>query len=171
MALTKITKQGVGADAVDATKIADDSISEEHLDITAITGQSELAATADDTDVLLVYDTSAGALKKIQRRNITLITPTFTGITPSNANTGDGTGNHTFVITGTNFDSAPVVKFRGNDGSALISSTSRLPDGCWNVSTANSFCPVCGITNSTLYPAFKIVLFTFTIKLCSVGIE
>ena len=124
MALTKITKQGVGADAVDATKIADDSISEEHLDITAITGQSELAATADDTDVLLVYDTSAGALKKIQRSNITLITPTFTGITPSNANTGDGTGNHTFVITGTNFDSAPVVKFRGNDGSALISSTS-----------------------------------------------
>ena len=53
----------------------------------------------------------------------------------------------------------------------LISFTSRLPEGCWNVSTANSFCPVCGITNSTLYPAFKIVLFTFTIKLCSVGIE
>lgn len=42
MALTKITKTGItdasverakiGADAVDATKIADDAISEEHLD-------------------------------------------------------------------------------------------------------------------------------------------
>ena len=55
MALTKITKTGItdasverakiGADAVDATKIADDAISEEHLDATAITGHAELSAS------------------------------------------------------------------------------------------------------------------------------
>lgn len=134
MALTKITKTGIndsaverakiGADAVDATKIADDAISEEHLDKTAITGNVELAATAEDDDVVLIYDTSADAIKKIQRSNLTLQAPTFTSISPSNANSGDGTGNHTFVITGTKFDSAPVVKFRPNDGSALISASS-----------------------------------------------
>ena len=89
MALTKITKTGITNDAVDAdkiadnavesaqikayavnaTKIADDAISEEHLDVTAITGNAELAATAADDDVLLVFDTSANAIKKIQRSN------------------------------------------------------------------------------------------------------
>ena len=136
MALTKITKTGItdasvetaklGADAVDATKIADDAISEEHLDITAVTGNAELSATAADDDVLLVFDTSANAIKKIQRSNLTLQAPTFTSITPSNANTGDGTGNHSLVIAGTKFDSAPVVKFRGNDASLIsASSTTR----------------------------------------------
>ena len=134
MALTKITKTGitdaaverakVGADAIDATKIADDAISEEHLDATAITGHTELAAAAENDDVVLIFDTSASAIKKIQRSNLTLQAPSFSSISPSNANTGDGTGNHTFTITGTKFDSAPVVKFRGNDGSALISATS-----------------------------------------------
>ena len=134
MALTKITKTGItdaavekakiGADAVDATKIADDAISEEHLDVTAITGHTELAAASANDDVVLIFDTSASAIKKIQRSNLTLQAPTFSSISPSNANTGDGTGNHTFTVTGTKFDSSPVVKFRGNDGSALISSTS-----------------------------------------------
>ena len=121
---TSVATAKLAADAVDATKLADDAVSEEHLDVTAVTGHTELAATADADDVLLVYDTSSSSLKKIQRSNLVLQSPTFTSISPSNANTGDGTGNHTFVITGTNFDSAPVVKFRGNDGSALISSTS-----------------------------------------------
>jgi hypothetical protein len=51
MALTKITKSGITnsavdnnkieADAVDATKIADNAISEEHLDATVFTGNTE----------------------------------------------------------------------------------------------------------------------------------
>ena len=36
----------------------------------AITGQTELAEQANDADVLLIYDTSAGQVKKIQKSNI-----------------------------------------------------------------------------------------------------
>ena len=79
MALTKITKTGitdaavesakVGADAIDATKIADDAISEEHLDNTAITGFSE-ETSVQSTDQILVYDQSSGTIKKISQTNI-----------------------------------------------------------------------------------------------------
>ena len=123
---TAVSNAKLGADAVDATKIADDAVSEEHLDVTAITGHTELAATAEADDVVLIFDTSASAIKKIQRSNLTLQAPTFSSISPSNANSGDGTGNHTLVITGTKFDSAPTVKFRGNDASLIsASSTTR----------------------------------------------
>ena len=43
--------------------IADDAVSEEHLDATAITGSTELAATPADTDEILISD--AGTLKRI----------------------------------------------------------------------------------------------------------
>ena len=36
-----VTTAKINADAVDATKIADDAVSEEHLDNTALTGFSE----------------------------------------------------------------------------------------------------------------------------------
>ncbi len=75
MALTKITKSGltdsavdsnkIEADAIDATKIADDAISDEHLDVTAITGHTELASSAATDDILLIYDTSSRTIKKI----------------------------------------------------------------------------------------------------------
>ncbi len=124
MALTKITKQGVGADAIDATKIADDAISEEHLDPTAISGHSELSAVSADDDVLLVFDTSAGTLKKIQRSNIALQAPTVSSISPSNATTGDGTGNHTIVITGTRFDATATASFVNSSGTTINADTS-----------------------------------------------
>jgi len=48
-----------------------------------ITGQTELATTAADNDVLLIYDTSATEIKKIQKSNIattlTYVTRTYTG--------------------------------------------------------------------------------------------
>ena len=129
MALTKITKTGitdaavekakVGADAIDATKIEDDAISEEHLDVTAITGNAELSAVAADDDVLLVYDTSAGAIKKIARSNISLQAPTVTSISPTNALTGDGTGNFTIVITGTKFDATATATFINASGTTI----------------------------------------------------
>tara|TARA_A100001515_G_scaffold77454_1_gene61497 strand:- start:7530 stop:9266 length:1737 start_codon:yes stop_codon:yes gene_type:complete len=129
MALTKITKTGitdaavekakVGADAIDATKIEDDAISEEHLDVTAITGHTELDAVADDTDVLLVFDTSASAIKKIKRSNISLQAPSVTSISPTNALTGDGTGNFTIVITGTKFDATATASFINSSGTTI----------------------------------------------------
>ena len=63
MALSTIPKDSIAADAIDVTKIADDAISEEHLDATAITGSTELAATPASTDELLVSD--AGVLKRV----------------------------------------------------------------------------------------------------------
>jgi hypothetical protein len=43
--------------------IADDAVSEEHIDATVITGSTELAATPADTDELLISD--AGTIKRI----------------------------------------------------------------------------------------------------------
>ena len=43
--------------------IADDAVSEEHLDATAITGSTELASAPADTDEILISD--AGTLKRI----------------------------------------------------------------------------------------------------------
>jgi hypothetical protein len=63
MSKTTIPKGGITADAIDATLIADNAISEEHLDATAITASTELAATPADTDEILISD--AGTLKRI----------------------------------------------------------------------------------------------------------
>jgi hypothetical protein len=126
MALTKITKSGITnsavdnnkieADAVDATKIADNAISEEHLDATAITGNTELAETANANDILLIYDASAGVIKKILSSNVGLTAPTFSSVSPTNVLTGDGTGNATFTITGTGFDASVAAKLRTTGG-------------------------------------------------------
>ncbi len=113
MALTKITKTGItdsavegsklGADAIDATKIADNAISEEHLDATSITGNTELTSNAASNDILLIYDSSAAAIKKIEAGKVGLSIPTLTSVSPTSVVSGDGTGNYTFVITGTGF--------------------------------------------------------------------
>lgn len=63
MSKTTIPTGGITADAIDATLIADDAISEEHLDATAITGHTALAETPADTDELLISD--AGTIKRI----------------------------------------------------------------------------------------------------------
>ena len=117
-----VTSAKINADAIDATKIADDSISEEHLDNTAVTGFAELSATAASDDVLLVFDTSAGSLKKIQTSNINSA-PTITSISPTNATTGDGTGNHTFTITGTNFNASVSAFLLNNSGTEVAFDT------------------------------------------------
>jgi len=72
----------LAADAVTGAKIADDAISDEHLDPTAITGQTAETTIADD-DLILLSDTSASAaLKKMTRANFVsgiggTNTPTF----------------------------------------------------------------------------------------------
>ena len=59
----------LAADAVTGAKIADDAISDEHLDPTAITGQTAETTIADD-DLILISDTSASAaLKKMTKSN------------------------------------------------------------------------------------------------------
>src|SRR6056300_962649 len=112
MALTKITKTGIGADAIDgnkieadsinSTKIADNAISEEHLDTTAVTGFGDLGANISSADQIVVYDQSSGTLKKISQTNF-LNFPVITSVSPDNVVSGDGTGNYTFTITGSGF--------------------------------------------------------------------
>ena len=133
MALTKITKTGItdsaverakiGADAVDATKIADDAISEEHLDITAITGNTELSANAASNDILLIYDASNGTLKKINAGNVGLQAPTISSVSPTNVLSGDGTGNYTFVITGTGYLTDATAKITTDGGTDIAFDT------------------------------------------------
>ncbi len=63
-----VTNTKLGADSVNGTKIADDSISDEHLDITAITGQTAITSLAD-TDKFLVSDASdSGNLKYVEKQ-------------------------------------------------------------------------------------------------------
>ena len=58
-----LTSSDIAADVITSAKIADDAISEEHLDATAITGLTALGGTPADTDELLVSD--AGTLKRV----------------------------------------------------------------------------------------------------------
>jgi len=90
---------------------------------TLITGKTELSVSdVATTDLLLIYDTSAGVLKKIQRGSLVALQPVVTSISPSNALSGDGSGNYTFTITGTDFD-ASSVKFIGNDATEYTPSS------------------------------------------------
>jgi len=63
MSKTTIPRGGITADAIDATLIADDAISEEHIDATVITASTALAAEPADTDEFLISD--AGTIKRI----------------------------------------------------------------------------------------------------------
>jgi len=95
-------------------------IRQSNIDESVITGNTELSASAATDDVLLVYDTSAGVIKKIQASNVGLQAPAITSISPTNVLSGDGTGNYTFTITGSGF-SADVTAKLVTDGGTDIS--------------------------------------------------
>src|SRR6056300_891227 len=109
MSISKIKEKSLTSDAV----------TESNLDTTAFTGQTELSETANDSDILLIYDASAGALKKVLRSNIVLEVPTVSSVSPTNVVTGDGTGNATFTITGTKFDASATAKLITTGGAEV----------------------------------------------------
>ena len=109
----------IAADAITEAKIADDAISEEHLDVTAITGNTQLSANAASDDVLLIYDSSNGTLKKINAGNVGLQQPTISSVSPSNLLSGDGTGNYTITITGTGFLADATAKLTTDGGTDI----------------------------------------------------
>ena len=92
MSKTTIPTGGITADAIDATLIADDAISEEHLDATAITGHTALGAEPADTDELLVSD--AGTLKRMD----------YSYIKSSSAFTSVGSSSGTTNVDNVYFD-------------------------------------------------------------------
>ena len=65
-----VTTAKIDADAVDGTKIADDSISDEHLDVTAITGQPEKTSLVDADKFLISDSAASNALKYVQKSNL-----------------------------------------------------------------------------------------------------
>jgi len=90
-----VVASNITADAIDATKIADNAISEEHLDVTAITGHTAETSIADG-DTILIHDASASALRKMTRANFVsgiggTNTPNFFAYVSSNFNISSDT--------------------------------------------------------------------------------
>ena len=65
-----LTTSDIGNDIINADKIADDSISDEHLDITAITAQTEKTSLVDADKFLISDSAASGALKFVQNSNL-----------------------------------------------------------------------------------------------------
>ena len=119
MSISKIKTGSITTDAITEAKVADGAIENEHLNSNVITGQTELSASAATDDVLLVYDTSAGVIKKIAASNVGLQQPAISSISPTNVLSGDGTGNYTFTITGTGFLEDATAKLTTDGGTDI----------------------------------------------------
>ena len=99
-------------------------IRQSNLDGSVITGNATLNESANNADLILVYDQSAGTLKQISRKNL-LGFATISSVSPTSVTSGDGTGNYTFTITGTGFTggSASLVN---SSGTALNFDTTTI---------------------------------------------
>jgi hypothetical protein len=91
---------------------------------TLITGKDEITiGNVASNDVLLIYDTSAGVLKKITKSAFDALQPSFTSVSPSNLLSGDGTGNYTIVVSGTDFDTTATFKLVTDGGTDIALDT------------------------------------------------
>jgi len=132
MSKTTIPTGGITADAINSTLIADDAISEEHLDATAITGHTALAATPADTDELIISD--AGTLKRIDYSHIKSspgLSFIASATTSSNTGTVDINGCFSssfrnylliFEYTPSSNGENPKIRFKDTSNNALTSS-------------------------------------------------
>ena len=76
-------------------------------------------------DLLLIYDASAGVLRKVSQTNF-LNFPTVSSVSPTNLTSGDGTGNYTIVITGVGFSGATASLI--NSSGTTVSFDSQTVD-------------------------------------------
>ena len=88
----------LNADAVDGTKIADDSISDEHLDTTAITGHSAKTSLVDADEFLISDSEASGALKKVDLSDLPF---SWKLLKTGSVSSGDGYATLTSVFTST----------------------------------------------------------------------
>ena len=86
-----------------------------------IDGTTELSTGAASGDFVLIYDASASVLRKITQTNL-LNFPTISSVSPTNVNQGDGTGSHTFTITGTGYNGASAKLINASGGSLSFAS-------------------------------------------------
>ena len=113
MSKTTIPTGGITADAIDATLIADDAVSEEHLDATALTGNAALAEAPSDTDEFLFSD--GGTLKRIDYSYIKgeLNRPAFKAYLGSNQSISGG-GNTVAALDTSEYILGSGVSFGSN---------------------------------------------------------
>ena len=105
MSKTTIPTGGITADAIDATLVADDAISEEHIDATVITASTALAAEPADTDEFLLSD--AGVIKRIDYSLIKGAGKVVQYVIATNSAEGTN-GTTTFNSTGLTLDITPT---------------------------------------------------------------
>ena len=109
--------------SITAAMVSDNAISEEHLDVTAITGQTAETSIADG-DTILIHDASASALRKMTKANFVsgvggTNTPNFFASITSDFSINDNTltkipfSNEVFD-TGSNYD--PSTNYRYTPG-------------------------------------------------------
>jgi hypothetical protein len=118
-----ITTDKIATDAITEAKIADTAIENEHLNTNVISAQSELSEKGAADDVLLVYDTSTGTLKKISVVNLNLGAPTISSISPTNVDSKDSATTTTFTVTGTNFWTGTTAKLISNSATDISFTT------------------------------------------------
>jgi len=109
-------------DTVTAAKIVDNAISDEHLDVTAITGQTAETSIADG-DTLLIHDASASALRKMTKANFVsgiggTNTPSFLARNSTNRTLND------YALTQATFDTEYYDTANG-----FASNTYTIPSG------------------------------------------
>jgi len=101
-------------------------IRQSNLDPSVISGNTALGETANNSDSILIFDASAGTLKKVTRSNFSPKLPTFVSVSPTTVLTGDGTGNHTLVVTGTNFISGTTIALKNTSGASITFDSQTL---------------------------------------------
>jgi hypothetical protein len=114
-----VTTAKINDGAVTTAKLGSAAVTNTNLDTSIITGFTELAEEAASGDFLIIYDTSTGTLKKIQRSNIVLQVPTISSVTPTNIAEADSSLTTTFTITGTGFSTGVSVILISEGGSEI----------------------------------------------------
>ena len=93
-----VTNVKLGADSVNGSKIADSSISDEHLDITAITGQTAITSLADTDKFLVSQASDSGNLKYVEKQYL-----------PSSALVSLGSQSGTVDVANVTFDNVIMI--------------------------------------------------------------
>ena len=124
--LDTVDRNYIDADSITSGELADDAVSEEHLDVTAVTGHADLGANFASGDSFIVHDTSASALKEgtvgnlqtYMQNNLTFTTNTDTDVSNANLLTrlanlesSGGAANENIVIGA---DSGDTIVITGN---------------------------------------------------------
>ena len=91
-----VVAANITADAIDATKIANNAISEEHLDVTSITGHTAETSIADG-DTILIHDASASALRKMTKANFVSGIASSQAVVYAQGNSGTSCSDNTIT--------------------------------------------------------------------------